>query len=120
MSVNIIETERGALDSVGSSLRSNSCRTSATGTKRESARIAVFARSTLESVERAKTAMRALSRFVPVALVRQLFERNEEPTLSSAPRSVSMMFTDIEGFTTLVEREEPLQLAKWLGDYFAA
>jgi adenylate cyclase len=77
-------------------------------------------RDALWNLELAKTAMRALSRFVPVPLVRRLFEANQEPTLGSEPREVSMMFTDIEGFTALVEREEPLEMARWLGDYFAA
>ncbi|MBL8949745.1 MAG: adenylate/guanylate cyclase domain-containing protein [Myxococcaceae bacterium] len=77
-------------------------------------------RDALWNLELAKTAMRALGRFVPVALVRRLFEANQEPSLSSEPRELTMMFTDIEGFTALVEREEPLALARWLGDYFAA
>jgi len=77
-------------------------------------------RDALWNLELAKTAMRALGRFVPVALVRRLFEANQEPSLSSEPREVSMMFTDIQGFTALVEREEPQSLARWLGDYFAA
>ncbi len=77
-------------------------------------------REALWNLELAKTAMRALSRFVPVALVRRLFEANQEPELSSEPRELSVMFTDIAGFTTLVEHEEPATLAQWLGDYFAA
>ncbi len=77
-------------------------------------------RDALWNLELAKTAMRALGRFVPIALVRRLFDANQEPSLSSEPRELSMMFTDIEGFTSLVEREEPLALARWLGDYFAA
>jgi adenylate cyclase len=49
-----------------------------------------------------------------------LYERNEEPQLGGELRTVSLMFTDIEGFTTLSERLPPDQLARHLGDYLEA
>ena len=54
-----------------------------------------------ESVERAKTSLRALGKYAPIELVRRLYERNQEPQLGGEPMEVSMLFTDIEGFTTL-------------------
>jgi adenylate cyclase len=71
-------------------------------------------------LERAKTAVRAMGKYIPLALVKRLYERNEEPQLGGELRSLSLMFTDIEGFTTLAERLPPDQLAHHLGDYLEA
>jgi len=74
----------------------------------------------MEGVERAKTSMRALGKYVPIDLVRQLYESNREPELGGDLVEISMMFTDIEGFTTLAERLAPDALAKALGAYLEA
>jgi adenylate cyclase len=74
----------------------------------------------MESVERAKTATRALGKYVPVDLVRRLFEANAEPVLGGELCEVSLMFTDIEGFTSLAERLSPDALARALGAYLEA
>jgi adenylate cyclase len=71
-------------------------------------------------VERAKTSMRALGKYVPIDLVRQLYESNREPELGGALVEISIMFTDIEGFTTLAERLAPDVLARALGGYLEA
>jgi adenylate cyclase len=76
--------------------------------------------SVLGGVERAKTAVRAMGKYVPIALVQQLFEANREPTLGGQLADVSIMFTDIKDFTTLAERLAPDELARWLGHYFEA
>jgi adenylate cyclase len=74
-------------------------------------------RDALESLERAKTAMRAMGKYVPVDLVRLLYGANSEPTLEARQADVSLMFTDIRGFTTLSESLEPGRLAAALGRY---
>ncbi len=71
----------------------------------------------LASLERAKTAMRTLGKYAPVDLVKALFLANEEPKLGGEPTEVSIMFTDIEGFTSLSERVSPNELAEALGAY---
>jgi adenylate cyclase len=71
-------------------------------------------------LERAKTAVRAMGKYIPLALVKRLYERNEEPQLGGELRSLSLMFTDIEGFTSLAEHLPPDQLAHHLGDYLEA
>jgi adenylate cyclase len=71
-------------------------------------------------LERAKTVVRAMGKYIPLGVVRRLYERNEEPLLGGELRSVSLMFTDIEGFTTLAEQLPPDQLARTLGDYLEA
>ncbi len=77
-------------------------------------------RAVLESLERAKTAMRAMGKYVPVDLVRRLYQMNREPTLGGDPSDVTLMFTDIKEFTPIAERLAPADLAALLGEYFAA
>ena len=74
----------------------------------------------MHGLERAKTVVRAMGKFVPIDLVRRLYESNEEPELGGEMIDVALMFTDIEGFTTLAEKLPPDVLAKRLGDYLAA
>jgi len=73
-----------------------------------------------DRLELAKTAMRAMGRYVPVDLVRLLYKTGREPALGGELCEVSLLFTDIQGFTTLSERLEPNQLARALGRYFEA
>jgi adenylate cyclase len=74
-------------------------------------------RSALESVERAKTALRAMVKYVPVDLVRRLYESGRDPVLAAEAMEVSLMFTDIADFTTHAESLAPDQLAQALGRY---
>ena len=71
----------------------------------------------MDSVELAKTAMRAMSKYVPVGLVRQLYESKREPVLGGELMTVSLMFTDIKDFTSYSERLTPNALAEALGGY---
>jgi adenylate cyclase len=64
--------------------------------------------------------MRALGKYVPVDLVRELYESNREPELGGELTEISLLFSDIEGFTTLAERLTPDALARALGRYLAA
>ncbi len=72
----------------------------------------------MDRLELAKTAMRAMSKYVPVDLVRRLFRTGREPELGSEPMTVTLLFSDIKGFTTLAERTAPNELARMLGRYF--
>jgi adenylate cyclase len=71
----------------------------------------------LGGLERAKTAVRAMSKYVPVNLVRQLYRDGEEPKLGASPAELSVLFTDIRDFTTFAEQMPPDQLAEVLGRY---
>ena len=76
-------------------------------------------RAALQSVERAKTALRAMVKYVPVGLVRRLYESGHEPRLGAELTEVSLMFTDIADFTTHAESLPPAGLAEALGNYLA-
>jgi adenylate cyclase len=70
-----------------------------------------------DSLDQAKTALRALGKYVPLDLVRQLYESRLEPTLGGRVQDVSMVFSDIEGFTSVSEALPLDVLAKALGRY---
>jgi adenylate cyclase len=71
----------------------------------------------MQGLERAKTVARAMGRYVPLGLVRHLYESNREPELGGELVELSLMFSDIEGFTALAERLSPDSLAAHLGAY---
>jgi adenylate cyclase len=74
-------------------------------------------REAADSLEQAKTALRALGKYVPLDLVRQLYESRVEPTLGGRVQDVSMVFSDIEGFTSVSEALPLDVLANALGRY---
>ena len=71
----------------------------------------------LGSLEKAKTAMRAMGKYAPIDLVRRLYRENSEPALGGQAMEISMMFTDIKGFTTYAEQLSANELADALGRY---
>jgi adenylate cyclase len=73
-----------------------------------------------DSLEQAKTALRALGKYVPLDLVRQLYDARLEPSLGGQIEDVTLMFSDIEGFTTISEQLSPNALAVALGAYLEA
>ena len=74
----------------------------------------------MESVELAKTAMRAMGKYVPVDLVRHLYQTKREPVLGGELMDVTLLFTDIKDFTSYAERLAPNALAEALGLYLEA
>ena len=62
-------------------------------------------------------AMRLLGKYAPVDLVRRLYREKSEPVLGGELMEISIMFSDIKGFTTLSEQLDPNRLAEMLGLY---
>ena len=60
--------------------------------------------SILANLELAKTAMRAMGKYVPIELVKQLYRSQKEPVLGGEIQEVSMLFTDIRNFTSIAEK----------------
>jgi len=72
----------------------------------------------MQDLEQAKTALRAMGKYVPIGLVRQLYKNRREPELGGVLCDVTLMFTDVAGFTTVSEQLPPDVLARALGRYF--
>ncbi|HEX4085540.1 MAG TPA: adenylate/guanylate cyclase domain-containing protein, partial [Chthoniobacteraceae bacterium] len=71
----------------------------------------------LDSLERAKTAMRSMGKYVPLDLVRRLYHRGEEPQLGGEATEISLLFSDIQGFTSFADGTDPDIVANYLGNY---
>ncbi|MEO6054631.1 MAG: adenylate/guanylate cyclase domain-containing protein, partial [Chthoniobacterales bacterium] len=71
----------------------------------------------LTGLEKAKTAMRAMGKYVPVDLVRRLYHDGKEPVLGGDSADLSILFTDIKNFTQFAESASPIRLADILGQY---
>ncbi len=70
--------------------------------------------------ERMRIALDAFSKYVPVELVRELLRRGEAAKIGGSERDITILFTDIIGFTTIAEAMTPSELTRHLGEYFAA
>ena len=59
----------------------------------------------------------AFGQFVAPAVVRELMKYPERLKLGGEERELTVMFTDIRGFTALAERLSPLELTRFLNSY---
>jgi class 3 adenylate cyclase len=63
--------------------------------------------------------LRWFETYVPKTLVRRLIGRGEAGAVESVEREVTVMFTDIAGFTTLSEGKPAAEVASFLNEHFA-
>jgi adenylate cyclase len=86
--------------------------------------IVVFAASVLGSYAQNERRERALRRrfeqHLAPDVVKRLVDMPGELRLDGESRTVTAMFTDIEGFTGLTERNDPNEVLQLLNDYLAA
>lgn len=71
-----------------------------------------------EANERMRIALDAFSRYIPIDIVRQLLDRGEAAKIGGKALDVTILFTDIEGFTSISETMPPMELALHLEEYF--
>ncbi len=64
-----------------------------------------------------KHGLKAFSKFVPVTLVKQLIASGTGAELGGEKRKLTMMFTDIEGFTTISESMQTEALLQHISEY---
>lgn len=65
-----------------------------------------------------KASLRTFGAYVPRDLVRQLIAEGGTATLGGQRRALSVMFSDVEGFTRLAEGMDPEQLMRIASAYF--
>lgn len=64
-----------------------------------------------------KSSLHAFRKYVPAELVRQLIRSGEEARVGGHRRELTLLFSDIEGFTSLSEAMEPEALMVHLSEY---
>ena len=64
-------------------------------------------------------AMRWFEIYVPKALVERLIRRGDEGAIQSSEQDITVIFTDIEGFTPLAEGKRADEVAAFLNEHFA-
>ncbi|MFN0253829.1 MAG: adenylate/guanylate cyclase domain-containing protein [Kofleriaceae bacterium] len=65
-----------------------------------------------------KGGLRSFARYVPRDLVRTLVDSGLDAELTGELRTLTIFFSDLEGFTSLSETKAPDELVKFLGKYF--
>jgi adenylate cyclase len=71
-----------------------------------------------ETMQSAKTGLRTFGLYVPVELVRQILRSGVSPKLGGERRALTVLFSDIAGFTSIAETASPEDLMSGLSDYF--
>ena len=70
-----------------------------------------------QAVERMKASLRSFGHYVPTELVRELVASGSEARLGGQIRTLTVQFSDVEGFTTIGENLEPSELVEHLAEY---
>ncbi|RDI41680.1 adenylate/guanylate cyclase domain-containing protein [Aquicella lusitana] len=67
-----------------------------------------------------KMGLRSFQKYVPSTLVRRLIDAGEDVRVGGVKRELTVMFTDIKGFTAIAEKADSNQLVQQVCDYFEA
>lgn len=73
-----------------------------------------------DSMVAMKSALGSFTKYIPKALVGQMIQQGLQPELGGVRREMTLMFTDVAGFTTLAEDLSPEALMRQTSDYFTA
>ncbi len=68
--------------------------------------------------ENMRRALDSFGRYVPLAVVRQLLERGEAASIEGHEAKVTVLFTDIVGFTSIAESMSAAALTVHMSEYF--
>ena len=71
-----------------------------------------------EAVGRMTASLRSFTRYAPEDIVREVVVSGREAMLSGENREVSLLFSDLRGFTGLAERRRPEEVVAILNDHF--
>lgn len=72
-----------------------------------------------EAIALLERALESFSSYVPTVLVKQLLDSGQASKLGVESRFLTVLFTDIEGFSSLSESEPSQQLLSRVSEYFA-
>lgn len=71
-----------------------------------------------DAQNRMRTALKSFSSYIPVEVVKELVSRGEAAKIGGKTKTLTVMFTDIEGFTSLAESMKPKELTEHMALYF--
>jgi len=71
-------------------------------------------------IDRMKTSLRSFGHYVPVDLVREVIASGKEASLGGETRELTLLASDVAGFTAISERLPPNALVAQLGEYLDA
>jgi len=77
-------------------------------------------RELAEAQAQAQAAVESFSRYVPVEVVRELVAEGDVARIGGQSREMTLLFSDIAGFTRISEGMEPQALADHMAGYFDA
>lgn len=77
-------------------------------------------RALSEAQQQMLAAVESFSRYVPVDVVRELVQRGEVAKIGGRDAELTLLFTDIRGFTSVAEGMAPQALAAHMATYFEA
>jgi adenylate cyclase len=73
-----------------------------------------------EAIAAMKATLASFAAYLPRDLVRQFLAAGTEPRLGGERIALSLMFTDVQGFTTIGENLDPMELTQIASAYFEA
>jgi adenylate cyclase len=82
-----------------------------------SSRIKEIAILTL-GVEKMKVGLKIFQQYIPKVLVRQLIDSGENVRIGGVKKPLVIFFSDIQGFTPISEKTDPILLSQQLCEYF--
>lgn len=78
-----------------------------------------YGATVVESFVREQRERRRLSQFFSPDVVREVVRHKDEGSLTTSRRTVTVLFSDIRGFTSISERLQPEQVAEMLREYLS-
>ena len=78
-----------------------------------------YGATVVESFVREQRERRRLSQFFSPDVVREVVRHKDEGSLTTSRRMVTVLFSDIRGFTSISEKLEPEQVAEMLREYLS-
>jgi|GEM_PF-4369989 len=73
-----------------------------------------------QALQSMQAGLQSFARFVPRDMVRQILNQGEEAKLGGEKRMVTVMFADIQGYSSVAEQLDPEQTILMLNQYFQA
>ncbi len=73
-----------------------------------------------EATDAMKSSLKSFGRYVPKDLVSEMLRTGTEAVLGGEKKELTMLFSDIAGFTSVAESMEPDELVELLADYLEA